>query len=210
MEKGIIYGRLKAIQEVKKKPRSVWEFQCSCGKKVKKIAAKVRCGHTKSCGCLKKEVQQSYGQRMKPKVTIHGKNNSNIYRVWVRMKQRCYNPQDKAYKHYGGRGLKVSKSWQSFENWYRDMGDKPTPKHTLERIDNNKGYSKQNCKWATMLEQGNNRRNNVRLTYNGKIKTISEWAREYNLGFVTLKYRLKKWNINKALNEPTKKHAQKH
>lgn len=131
--------------------------------------------------------------------TKHGMYGTTIYRVWLRMKQRCYNPKDPAYKWYGARGLTVSEDWNSFANFFKDMGNKLDPKLTLERIDNNKGYSKENCCWAYMKEQGNNRRGNINLTFNGVTQNISAWAKSLGISHESLRKRLKKWTLQEAL-----------
>lgn len=135
----------------------------------------------------------------------HGKYGTPIYRTWQRMGQRCNNPNNRHYSGYGGRGITVCDRWGRFENFYEDMGDKPTPKHSLERIDNNKGYSPDNCKWATMAEQGSNRRDNRKYTYDGKTMTIAEWARELNISHAALTKRLNRWSVGRALSEPLHK-----
>lgn len=132
----------------------------------------------------------------------HGMSGTTIYRVWIRMKQRCNNPNDPAFKWYGERGIKVSSEWEKFENFYRDMGNKPTPKHTLERVDNNGNYCKENCVWATMDVQGKNRRDNVLITFNGKTQNISDWAREIGIKHGSLSKRLKRWTLEEALTRP--------
>lgn len=132
-------------------------------------------------------------------------HNTTIYRVWQRMKGRCQNPNDRNYKYYGARGIKVSDDWQSFEKFYSDMGDKPTKNHTLERIDNNSGYSKKNCRWATMQEQGKNRRDNVNISFNGKTQNISAWAKELGITHQSMSKRLNKWSVERALTEPLNK-----
>lgn len=171
---------------------------CDCGNSSIVNIYKLNSGHTKSCGCRRLNSLSKYNP------TTHGKYNTTIYRVWIRMKSRCLNPNDKAYEWYGRRGITVSDEWLSFNNFYRDMGDKPTPQHSLDRIDNNLGYSKENCRWATMMEQGNNRRSNVNITFNGRTQTISEWAREIGIHHSSLVKRLKKWSLKEALT--TKKY----
>lgn len=106
----------------------------------------------------------------------HGLSYHPLYRFWMRMMQRCYSHNNASYKRYGGRGISVCESWHSVENFIRDMEDGFVEGLTLDRIDNNKGYSKENCRWATQKEQANNRHNNRVLDYNGESKTCSEWA----------------------------------
>jgi len=108
----------------------------------------------------------------------HGQTCSFEYISWIGMFQRCNNPNDRGYSNYGGRGIKVCDRWfQSFENFLADMGKKPTPSHTIDRIDNDGNYTPENCRWATMQEQCRNRRNNRRITFQGKTLCIIEWLK---------------------------------
>lgn len=131
----------------------------------------------------------------------HGYFGTNIYRVWIRMNSRCNNTNDKAYHYYGGRGIKVCSRWSDFTLWMEDMGERPTDKHTLERIDVNGNYEPSNCRWATMKEQGNNRRNNVKIEFNGKVRTKMQWAEQLGISHTSLSKRLKKWPLERALTE---------
>lgn len=90
--------------------------------------------------------------------TTHGMARTPLYKVWSEMKRRCKNPNDPKYKYYGARGISVCASWDSFENFYRDMGERPTPKHSIDRINNDGNYEPENCRWATALEQRHNQR----------------------------------------------------
>lgn len=125
-----------------------------------------------------------------------------FYAVWNAMRQRCDNPNDKAYYNYGGRGIKVCKEWENVDNFYADMF--PSYKHglTLDRVDNDKGYSPANCKWSTRLEQQNNRRTNNYITYKGKTHTVSEWSRILGIKENTLWHRIMvfKWPLERAMN----------
>lgn len=133
--------------------------------------------------------------------TKHGYYGTNIYRVWIRMNSRCNNPNDKAYSWYGERGIKVCDRWSDFALWMEDMGERPTPKHTLERIDVNGNYEPSNCKWATMKEQGNNRRDNIVIRFNGETKTQMQWAEQLGISHSALSKRLKRWSLQRALTE---------
>ena len=105
----------------------------------------------------------------------HGMSKSREYRIWTCMKQRCLNPNNKKFHRYGGRGIRICSRWMLFENFLLDMGKSPSGM-SIDRIDNNKGYSKENCRWANNKEQSNNKGNNVFLTFEGKRKTIKEWS----------------------------------
>jgi len=122
------------------------------------------------------------------------------------MSQRCNNKNHKAYKNYGDRGIIVCERWLKFENFLADVGEPPTNKHTLDRIDNNRGYFPDNWKWSTRKEQANNRRNNILETFNDKTQCLAAWAEEYKLNYRTLHNRIYRlyWNISKALLTPTR------
>lgn len=111
-----------------------------------------------------------------PKVT-HGATGTRVYRIWSQMWQRCTNPNDKKYPIYGGRGIKVCSAWDDFLTFEKDMGPRPSPAHTLDRINGDGGYEPSNCRWATQIEQQNNRRDNKRFVFNGESLTVSEIAR---------------------------------
>jgi hypothetical protein len=141
-----------------------------------------------------------------PFTATHGLTKSAEYGIWSAMKRRCYNTHCQDYPSYGGRGIKVCEAWLKFENFYADMGPRPSSAHSIDRLDNNGDYEPGNCRWSTPIAQARNTRRNVRLTFNGKTQTISEWA--YELGFSqrTLQTRLKRgWPIEAALTTPLDK-----
>lgn len=115
----------------------------------------------------------------------HGLSKSRIYGIWCTMINRCYNPHVKFYESYGGRGIRVCKRWHNFQNFFADMGHRPGGL-TLERVDNDRGYSKANCVWATRTQQARNQRNKKRVRANGKLQTLSEWSEETGLSVGTI------------------------
>lgn len=151
--RGKVFERLTVIgRNVNdKNGRARWDCECSCGKKSTVISSELISGGTKSCGCLGTE-------RRVLSVTTHGLSGTSEHNIWFGMKDRCNNPRSKAFKDYGGRGIKISDEWDSFEKFLMDMGARPGKNFSVERIDNDKGYSKSNCKWATQSEQAFNRR----------------------------------------------------
>ena len=130
-----------------------------------------------------------------------------LYRTWCSMIARCRDSSCKVYPHYGGRGIKVCDRWlYSFKIFLEDMGEKPSPRHTLERQNNNGNYDPDNVVWGTWEEQGRNRRNNVFLTLDGERKTVTEWSRLLELPRSTIDMRLERgWSVERALREPLQK-----
>lgn len=129
------------------------------------------------------------------------------YTAWGHMIQRCTNPKHHAYKRYGGRGIKVCSRWFKFENFISDMGLAPTPEHSLDRYPDNDGnYKKSNCRWATIVEQNNNKRSRSSITYKGETKSIRQWSNMCVAGRNSFEKRIRRgWEIEKALFTPTLK-----
>jgi hypothetical protein len=127
------------------------------------------------------------------------------YHVWRNMMERCNNTQHQAYSNYGGRGITVCKRWHSFDKFYSDMGERP-PERSLERINNDRGYSPANCKWATSTEQQRNRRSARYLTANGKTQLMVDWARELGVSSTVIWLRLEKygWSVQDACTTPSR------
>lgn len=149
-------------------------FRCICGNEFLARIQLVKSGITKSCGCY--NTFKRHTCNVTHGGTIGGKATSE-YAIWMAMKDRCTRKTCKSYHHYGGRGITVCKRWmKSFQNFIDDMGVRPTTKHSIERLNNNKGYSPKNCKWVTRTVQNRNLRRNVYLDYNGERLVLSEWA----------------------------------
>lgn len=131
----------------------------------------------------------------------HGKSKKRIYNIWKRMKQRCLNKSCKDYFRYGGRGITICNDWVKFENFYNDMKYSYKENLSLDRIDNDKNYYKENCQWSTPKEQGRNKRNNQIIEFKGIKKCLSEWAEDLGIKRSTLsqRYYVYKWSIEKCL-----------
>lgn len=169
-------------------------YECVCGNIVKLRASKVNTGKQKSCGCLKRSILSTAS-------STHGMSKTLEFKTWSSMKTRCYNPKADSYEDYGGRGITVCDEWlNSFETFYKDMGNKPYKNAQIDRIDNSKEYSKNNCKWVSCHQNNRNKRNNKILTYKGNSKSLAEWAEMYGLRRDTLLYRINaNWSVEKAL-----------
>lgn len=198
------FGRLVVLGFAgQRKSRSYWICRCACGTVVNVGAANLRRGNTSSCGCLQRE-----WARVGQIVHGHSRNGhrSAEYHTWHGMKRRCNDPNSTNYRNYGGRGIRVCERWNSFENFLLDMGHKPTPKHSLDRIDNNGRYTPENCRWATETEQKRNTRRNRLISFRGETHCLIKWAELISMKYLTLYYRIcRGWSIERALTEPVQK-----
>jgi hypothetical protein len=159
---------------------------CDCGTFLVKPALYLTSGDTSSCGCYRKEVMAKKQRR-------HGMRWIPEYSIWLSMKERCENPRQKSYARYGGRGITVDPRWrEDFMVFFTDMGPRPSPQHSLERTDNDKGYCPRNVVWATQIQQANNTSRNRRITFGGETRTLAEWARKYDISQANLLWRLQK------------------
>jgi hypothetical protein len=158
----------------------------------------LRNGSVKSCGCLARELTSARNKAS----AKHGRTGRSdpTYSSWQSMKTRCTNPRSEQYPTYGGRGIRVTPAWLDFSAFIADMGERP-PGTTLDRWPNVNGdYEPGNCRWATMREQENNKRNNVLVTHEGRTQTVAEWAREKGLVYQTLRARLRGgWTTAEAM-----------
>jgi len=175
--------------------RTLHLFKCNCGNLRIASISNVRSGNYKSCGCLKidKTVERSYK---------HGYSNTRTYRIWTGMRQRCFNLKDTGYADYGKRGITICERWNDFTNFFEDMGLCP-PGLSIERIDNNSGYSPENCKWAAKDEQMGNRRNSITLQLFGISGSIKQWAAALDIKTGIIVDRLRYgWSVEDTLCTP--------
>lgn len=200
-ETGNIYGKLTVLEYIKTdKPGAYWKCQCECGN-----VTVIRGGAMRD---------KKVGQRSCRKCSNirHGLSRTREHSVWRRINQRCHNPNSKDYRYYGGKGIHMCERWRTFENFLADMGPKPFPKATVERIDGNIGYGPDNCRWASQAEQTLNKSNSVMLTHNGRTQNFMLWCRELGIHPATLENRLHRsgWSVEKALSTPVKKNISTH
>jgi hypothetical protein len=170
--------------------KPAWVCVCDCGGKGVVSGSVLRMGESTSCGCYQKSLA---AKNLGEAASKHRAHNTPEYFRWLNMKARCNNPNNPAYANYGGRGISVCARWdKSFDAFMSDVGERPTPEHSLDRIDNDGNYEPNNVRWATSQEQANNRRNNMKVEFNGETKTIAEWARVAGITPEGVAYRHKK------------------
>jgi len=153
---GMKFGRLYVIKDSGERTRKggiLWECLCDCGNKCLAQSHLIKNGSTKSCGCLVHETLKT-----------HGFSGTRIHRIWQSMKTRCYFKLHNSYENYGGRGIVMCEKWKTFEGFYEDMGDPPSDKHQIDRIDNELGYFKENCRWVTASVNMQNKRKRKNTT----------------------------------------------
>lgn len=184
---GKVFTRWTVLQEDHfhgKKYRK-WICRCACGAEKSVIGSTLVSGLSTSCGC--KKTQELVGR-----LTIHGKTKVPGFKSWCAMIDRCTNPRNASYKHYGGKGITVAPEWVLFEQFFVDMGERPKGT-SLDRLDSTKGYCKDNCRWATAQEQAMGKSNGVSITAHGVTLSQREWARKLGITDSSLAKRLRKW-----------------
>lgn len=170
------------------KKRAMWDCICVCGRSKIVDTNKLKLGRVKSCGCgLFRSNTSRFGSR-----EVHGMSKTALYRTWNNMLNRCLREKDARYDDYGGRGITVCEDWLSFSNFYRDMGYPPGPRYSIDRVDNDLGYSKANCKWSSRKEQARNKRSSRVLEIDGVAKNLVDWSSESGICHATILYRIKK------------------
>jgi hypothetical protein len=195
------YGRLTVIALHHRDARKAyWECKCDCGKTTIVRNCALTSGNTKSCGCLNDELRLDRNY-------THGLSDCVEYRAWSYMKTRCCNTDIKSAPRYSGRGIKICDRWlDSFENFYEDMGKKPSPKHSLDRINNDGDYEPSNCRWATWEEQANNNSNNVKFVIDGETITRANLCKKYGINYSAFRHRIEAgWTLERIISTPIRK-----
>lgn len=194
---GMIFGNLIVIKRMpnNKRGNAVWKCDCKCGSTVFAATDSLKNGNTQGCGCKSKETARIR--------SLNSHRRTRVYSIYNCMKQRCYNQNNKGYKNYGGRGIKICEEWLNdyakFYDWAIKSGYKDDL--TIDRIDVNGNYEPLNCKWSTCKEQNNNRRSSIYLSYQGKTQTIYDWSIETGIKYSKLLRRFhENWPPGKILN----------
>ena len=177
------YDKQREVEQRTGRRRTFWFCLCDCGNTTSIDATQLRIRPNKSCGCINAKLTAQHNK-------THGMSGTKEHKTWKGIHERCRNKKLKCYGNYGGRGIKVCDRWDSFENFYADMGDAPTPSHSIERIDVNGNYEPSNCKWATPIEQANNKNQNKYIEHDGLRLTYSQWGRKIGLKPHTIRARI--------------------
>lgn len=172
------FGRLTARYPTNTLKGRRWHCDCDCGGSTLVTTVVLTRGASKSCGCLRREQGAATGHAG----ARHGEGSNGKetpeYRAWCQLRNRCTNPNHRQFPAYGGRGITVCERWQDYELFLADMGRRPSPHHSIDRRDNNRGYEPSNCRWATRLEQNRNTRSTRRVTVDGVTQSLSEWLEQ--------------------------------
>ncbi len=175
-----------------------WDCRCDCGTIKAVNGINLRLGLTMSCGCVKAIVDGLSN-------ITHGLTKTPEYGVWSHMKRRCEDPSDSSYERYGGRGIRVCERWSSFELFIEDMRQRPTPRHSIERLHNDGNYEPDNCVWGTKKEQARNRRSNRIITVSGDSQCMAVWADRTGISIGTLWNRLSHgWSHERTVSTPVR------
>lgn len=195
------FGKLTVIERAgsAKSGHAQWLCQCECGNVVTVSSNPLLRGLTNSCGCLHNEL-------LAERNSTHGMSKTSEYMAWAHMKNRCYNLKDKKFKDYGGRGITVCNRWLKFENFFADMGKRPSSGHSIDRIENSGNYEPGNCRWATAAEQSRNTRRNTNITNSvtGETLCAAEWSRRLGGSIHLVRMRLNTygWDEQRAITTP--------
>lgn len=201
---GVRFGRLKVIGEGGRRPAGevLWLCVCDCGTEKRIPGSRLRSGASKSCGCLRRERGHLRGRQNRTHGHASGGATSPTYRTWRAMIQRCTDLNATGYDNYGGRGIKVCDRWlEGFENFVVDMGLRPSGR-TIDRLDPNGNYTRENCRWATDTQQRETRRDSISLEYKGEKRSLLGWSKHLGIPYATLHQRWSKgWPTEKILSK---------
>jgi hypothetical protein len=195
------FGLLVAVEEMpKERGMRVWRLRCDCGNERTTLQKNFVYGHLHSCGCTTKRQVK------------HGLSKTKEYRAWINMQSRCTNPNTPGYASYGGRGISVCDRWMgSFENFLADVGPRPTPNHSIDRIDVNGNYEPNNVRWALPTTQCRNQRDNHKVSVAGNLMTLADAVDMAPVPYNTVLYRLKRgWRVEDAISFPARKGFRPH
>lgn len=203
---GQVFGKLKvmSVAESTRHGKAQWLCLCDCGTEKILISGNLMSGASRSCGCDQRAAREEHNRRLREEAPGERPRKPE-YVVWLSMKDRCHNPNGLSYPNYGGRGITVCDEWRhSFDTFLRDMGPRPTPRHQIDRIDNDLGYEASNCRWVTPSENCNNKSTNRLITHAGQTLTATQWARKVNLPGRVILARIDKlgWPAERALTTP--------
>jgi hypothetical protein len=188
------FGKLTVVSQVEHRGQNIaWLCVCDCGKETIATSGHLRSGARVSCGCRRGETKNKYNTK-----------HNRVYSIWRGMKERCYYERNKRYKEYGGRGIKVCSEWHNFaifQEWALSNGY--SSELTLDRIDNNGNYCPENCRWATITEQANNKIKSKIIEYEGKRMTLAQWCKLLSLPYFAIYQRLyRNWTFENAIKTP--------
>lgn len=204
------FGRLTVLERAPNHgKRTMWLCCCDCNTQKVVSSDELKSGKTQSCGCLHREISSKVLRRMRNEQNADGRSKTRLYKIWKGMKERCYRKTNADYNRYGGRGIQVCSEWRrdffAFKSWALSCGY--SDGLTIDRINNDGDYCPENCRWATISEQSNNRRSNVLLSAYGVTHTMAEWARVVGISTELIWYRLNHgWPVEQAINIPAKKY----
>jgi len=207
VEPGVRFNRLTVIERGPSNPcgNSRWWCRCDCGNKTLVSGCNLGNNHTTSCGCAFREIASAMKTKHGESHGIFAPNRASAeYTTWVSMLGRCYNPKNERFSDYGGRGIKVCRRWrESYIAFLADMGRRPSKRHSLDRINNERGYSPKNCRWATMKEQCRNTRRTHLIAYSGLRLSIAEWSERTGMPAGTILKRAQSgWPAAKIFETP--------
>lgn len=203
------FGRLTVVERDKewcgKDLHAHWICRCDCGNFVSTSGQRLRNKTAQSCGCFRKERMSEVSIKEN---TVHGQAHTKLYKVFYGMKDRCYNPKNRKYKDYGGRGITICDEWlcdfSVFYSWAVSNGYKVGL--SIDRIDNDMGYSPNNCRWTGVGEQNSNKRDNHIITFQGETKTVSQWAEQLGVNSSVIYTRIRRgWEVEKVLTAPVQR-----